>query len=205
MNLLALAVAVATVALYVHAVWQERVRAVPAAKLVEQKLIAGFLFLGAVSMLGSRYTLVEHGATIPSNATPAMLWIAFLLAVPQCALMGFILRRRARPYATMAACMSYLVLGVFNIGFIQFVNGALDSTPPQRHMVRVVGKRFLDGNGKSSPRYVLQVTDWAAPGQTVPLAVKSSRYRRTGTGARIELEIGKGLLGMEWVREMRFL
>jgi hypothetical protein len=205
MNLYALAALVAAIAIYLHALWQERVRAVPAAKLVEQKLLAGFLFFGAISVLGSGYTLVEHGATVPTNATPAMLWASFLLAVPQCALMGFIMRRRARSHATKVACLSYLVLGVFNIGFIQLVNGALDFTPPQRHVVRVVGKRFLEGNGKSVPRYILHLTDWATPGQTVPLAIEPSRYRRTGTGAGVELEIGGGVLGIEWVRAMRFL
>jgi hypothetical protein len=113
------------------------------------------------------------------------------------------LHRRAYEGALALPILSYLIIAVANNGLILLVNGSLDFTASKRHVVKVVGKRYVPGGGKSSPKHLVAVTDWTTPREHVVLEVGQGRHCRASVGSSLEIETGCGLLGIEWIKSVR--
>jgi hypothetical protein len=203
--LLALAFAAIGLCAYIDAVWNVRCAPVLEDQLTGQKIGGCIFMMMAVGIMGLGYRPVERGEGNPIQFTLPALWAAMTIAVVQCVLLSLYLQRIGfGAPRTFPLLVSFLIV-IGDVGMVLLINGVLDFAPPQRRVVRVVAKHHFNGGAKSSPKYTLLLSDWATPGETVRLAVNSERYDHTSRGAKVELQIGRGLLGIEWFKAARFL
>lgn len=202
MNWFSVGAALLGLGVYAFTAWRFRGSTGPNQKVVEGNLAAGFLVFTALTVAGMAYPPVDRSGSSIIGATPGVLWASFLSAVPLGILLGMALHRASYPGAGGLTVLLIPVVGIFNVGVLLLVNATLDFTPPQRHVVQVVSKRFTPRRHKTSPIHLLVVSDWARNGR-VRLKTGSSLYERAAVGTRLEVEVGSGLLGFEWVRGVR--
>jgi hypothetical protein len=112
--------------------------------------------------------------------------------------------------AGWALALSFLVLGVFGIG-----NGL--GTPVQSRLVDCVGKRMSRERDPDRRQYVLQLRAWSDSSAVTEVDVPRSLYESMNVPlvevdtppqalaalparARVRLSVGKGRLGVEWIK-----
>jgi hypothetical protein len=184
--------------------WRARASNLTTEQVVQQTLQGAYFIFVALCLWGFSFSPLQRSASLLDLSTPALLWVAFFITVPEILLISHLLQRLAYKEVGKATLMSLLLIGPCNVGIVQLVNGALDFTPPSKHIVRVAGKRSQLGQGAHNPSYYVYVTDWNYPGELVKINIRPSRYRSANRGTQLEVEVGSGFLGAEWVRAVRF-
>jgi hypothetical protein len=82
------------------------------------------------------------------------------------------------------------------LGALLLFNGALDHSPPQIHLERVVSKFAMRG---PVPSRRLNVTSWREGHRIERLPVDNSDYDRFATGDTVKVRVNDGLVGIPWV------
>jgi hypothetical protein len=204
MNYFILALGLVGVILLLIALWRARTSNLTIKQVVQQTLQGAYFIFVALCIRGFNFSPLQRGASILDLSTPALLGVALFITVPEILLISHLLQRLAYKEVGKVTFMCLLLIGPCNVGIVQLVNGALDFTPPIRHIVTVAGKRSKLGQGTHDSSYYVYVTDWNYPGKLVKINIRPSLYRSAGRGTRLEVEVGSGFLGAEWIRAVRF-
>ncbi|RYG57239.1 hypothetical protein EON80_28500, partial [bacterium] len=145
------------------------------------------------------YPPVGHTSGSIMGYPRAVFILAFLLAVLQGLWWA---QRRIQARALGVKLVMVLCFTLFNLGFISLVNGLADFRMPKRQAT-VVLKKESHSSSKSGLSYLLFVRDWNSPQQRVQLRADRELYHQAAVGGGLEVEIGRGLLGVEWLRAIR--
>jgi len=86
-------------------------------------------------------------------------------------------------------------------GYMGFLNGALDDSPPAVHLVIVLNKYYK--SSKNSYTYYAVVKSWRKPGSTERLRIKKSFYNYLKPdSSSITITTRPGKFGFEWIVEI---
>lgn len=108
-----------------------------------------------------------------------------------------------RAFYIVASAGAAMLTAMLSFGSIEFYNGFKDRTEESRQ-VRWISKRTARSRDGTQYYYV-KIRPWENSGQERELSVSSTDYNRLQPGTSIRLILGKGALGLEWIREVRFI
>jgi magnesium-transporting ATPase (P-type) len=87
------------------------------------------------------------------------------------------------------------------VGWLTLFNGFLDGSS-SRTLEQIVSSMDISRNKQGTSHYVY-VSDWQKPQSTVRLSVGRDFYQRIQIGTKIQVTTKPGLLGAEWVADIR--
>jgi len=171
--------------------------------------IIGYAFLALVLALISGFvtSLVSWKSypTIDTYPVFVMLGIGlgvWLLFMPVAFLLARGRSRGAKQFFWLAGT-AFFGLPLFTYGLGGIANSAFDSSLPQKHRVVVTNKQKRDTQKDSHP-YRLLVRSWRKGGQPHWLSLnKRELWNNTKPGDKVDVVVGPGLFGWEWLVDVR--
>jgi hypothetical protein len=158
-------------------------------------ILAASLALGLIAILDPHTLLGERFAqwTLPLTIALAGLW---LLAERER------LGARTRSVASALLLAAVAFLSAFWAGGgVYLINVGADDSAPAWGASRVT--RLSTSTTKAGKLYHASVEPWSASPEPVELDVPRATYRALHVGARVEIGVRRGALGIPWVDEVR--
>ena len=88
------------------------------------------------------------------------------------------------------------MLGIIGLAFS--INGGLDSSSPQSHVVKIEWMGRHVPNRGSASHYV-RVADWRQKSPAIQMTVSREMFEKRETGDTLVITTGRGFLGHEWI------